>query len=128
MPCWLVLDGHSTGVFNGLIIVRPDAQKTDAIQSNKNLLLSKDANINTKPQLQIDANDVRCTHGATVGQIDQEATFYLQSRGIGLVQARSLLTYAFAADVLERVNITPIRERFEALLMSWLVEGAEKAE
>ena len=123
-----VLDGHSTGVFNGLIIVRPDAQKTDAIQSNKNLLLSKDANINTKPQLQIDANDVRCTHGATVGQIDQEATFYLQSRGIGLAQARSLLTYAFAADLLERVNITPIRERFEGLLMNWLVEGAEKAE
>ena len=120
-----VLDGHSTGVFNGMIIVRPDAQKTDAIQSNKNLLLSEDANINTKPQLQIDANDVRCTHGATVGQIDEEAIFYLRSRGIGLVQARSLLTYAFAADVLECVNITPIRERFEALLMGWLVEGTE---
>ncbi len=121
-----VLDGHSTGVFNGMIIVRPDAQKTDAIQSNKNLLLSEDANINTKPQLQIDANDVRCTHGATVGQIDDEAIFYLRSRGIGLSQARSLLTYAFAADVLERVNITPIRERFEGSLMNWLVEGVEK--
>ena len=122
-----VLDGHSTGVFNGMIIVRPDAQKTDAIQSNKNLLLSDDADINTKPQLQIDANDVRCTHGATVGQIDEEATFYLQSRGIGLSQARSLLTYAFAADVLERVNIAPIRERFEGLLMNWLVKGVEEA-
>ena len=121
-----VLDGHSRGVFNGKIIVRPDAQKTDAIQSNKNLLLSENANINTKPQLQIDANDVRCTHGATVGQIDEEATFYLRSRGIGHAQARSLLTYAFAADVLERVNITPIRERFESLLRNWLVEGAEK--
>ena len=121
-----VLDGHSRGVFNGKIIVRPDAQKTDAIQSNKNLLLSENANINTKPQLQIDANDVRCTHGATVGQIDEEATFYLRSRGIGHAQARSLLTYAFAADVLEHVNITPIRERFESLLMNWLVEGAEK--
>ncbi len=120
-----VLDGRSTGVFNGKIIVRPDAQKTDAIQSNKNLLLSENADINTKPQLQIDANDVRCTHGATVGQIDEEATFYLRSRGIGHAQARSLLTYAFAADVLERISITPIRERFESLLMNWLVEGAE---
>ena len=121
-----VLDGHSRGVFNGKIIVRPDAQKTDAIQSNKNLLLSENADINTKPQLQIDANDVRCTHGATVGQIDEEATFYLRSRGIGHAQARSLLTYAFAAEVLERVNITPVRERFESLLMHWLVEGTEK--
>ena len=120
-----VLDGHARGVFNGKIIVRPDAQKTDAIQSNKNLLLSENADINTKPQLEIDANDVKCTHGATIGQIDEEAVFYLRSRGLGFAQARSLLTYAFAADILERVAIEPVRNRVEATLMSWLTAGAE---
>jgi Fe-S cluster assembly protein SufD len=84
-----VLDGRSTGVFSGKIIVRKDAQKTDAIQSNKNLLLSDQANINTKPQLEIEADDVRCTHGATVGQMDEEALFYLQSRAIGIKEARA---------------------------------------
>ncbi len=123
-----VLDGHSTGVFNGKIIVRPDAQKTDAIQSNKNLLLSEYANINTKPQLEIDANDVKCTHGATVGQIDEEAVFYLRSRGIAYAQARALLTYAFAADILERVSIVPVRDYVEAKLMNWLAgDGREVA-
>jgi Fe-S cluster assembly protein SufD len=115
-----VLDGRSTGVFNGKIIVRADAQKTDAIQNNKNLLLSREADVNTKPQLQIDANDVRCTHGATVGQIDKEAMFYLRSRGISHKEARNLLTYAFAADILERLRIEPIRDHFEAELMNWL--------
>ncbi len=100
-----VLGGRSTGVFNGKIIVRQDAQKTDAIQNNKNLLLSDEATVNTKPQLEIDANDVRCTHGATVGQLDKEAAFYLRSRGIGKEDARNLLTYAFAADILERVKL-----------------------
>ena len=118
-----VLDGQSTGVFNGKIIVRPDAQKTDAIQSNKNLLLSDKAEINTKPQLEIDANDVKCTHGATVGQIDEEAVFYLRSRGIGYAEARALLTYAFAADILERVSLEPVRQRVEGTLMSWLAGG-----
>ena len=83
-----VLDGKSQGVFNGKIIVRPDAQKTDSKQSNKNLLLSEDAMINTKPQLEIFADDVKCTHGATVGQIDPEAVFYLRSRGIGMEEAK----------------------------------------
>ena len=116
-----VLDGHARGVFGGKIIVRPDAQKTDAFQSNKNLLLSENADVNTKPQLEIDANDVKCSHGATIGQIDDEALFYLRSRGIGESQARSLLTYAFAADLLERIKFDPIRDRFESLLMTQLV-------
>src|SRR5690606_3383984 len=85
-----VLDGESRGVFNGKIFVRRDAQKTDAIQNNKNLLLSRKAEIDTKPQLEIDADDVRCTHGATIGQLDDEALFYLQARGIGAAQARHL--------------------------------------
>jgi Fe-S cluster assembly protein SufD len=106
-----VLEGKSQGVFNGKIIVRPDAQKTDSKQSNKNLLLSEDAIINTKPQLEIFADDVKCTHGATVGQIDQEAVFYLRSRGIGAEEARRLLTYAFANDIMERIKFQPLRER-----------------
>ena len=119
-----ILDGHSSGVFNGKVIVRQDAQKTDAKQSNKNLLLSRNAEINTKPQLEIDANDVRCTHGATVGQIDDEAMFYLQSRGINRHDARSLLTYAFAADIIESLNVAPLREPLEQVLLTW-VEQAE---
>jgi Fe-S cluster assembly protein SufD len=121
-----ILDGHSRGVFGGKIIVRPDAQKTDAFQSNKNLLLSEDADVNTKPQLEIDANDVKCSHGATIGQIDDEALFYLRSRGIREPEARSLLTYAFAADLLERMKFEPIRERFESLLMTRLVRPEGK--
>lgn len=120
-----VLDGRSNGVFNGKIIVRADAQKTDAIQNNKNLLLSREAEVNTKPQLEIDANDVRCTHGATVGQLDKESMFYLQSRGINRKEARNLLTYAFAADILERIKIEPIRDHFEAQLMNWLTHLPE---
>lgn len=112
-----VLDGHSRGVFNGKIFVRRDAQKTDAVQSNKNLLLSDTAEVNTKPQLEIDANDVRCTHGATIGQLDAEAAFYLRSRGIGRRQARALLTYAFAADALDRVHPEGLREPFRRLLL-----------
>ena len=117
-----VLDGYARGVFGGKIIVRPDAQKTDAFQSNKNLLLSENADVNTKPQLEIDANDVKCSHGATIGQIDDEAAFYLRSRGLGESEARSLLTYAFAADLLERMKFAPIRDRFESLIMAKLVQ------
>ena len=117
-----VLDGYARGVFGGKIIVRPDAQKTDAFQSNKNLLLSENADVNTKPQLEIDANDVKCSHGATIGQIDDEAAFYLRSRGLGESEARSLLTYAFAADLLERMKFAPVRDRFESLLMTKLVQ------
>ena len=112
-----VLDGRAKGVFNGKIFVRRDAQKTDAVQSNKNLLLADSAEVNTKPQLEIDANDVRCTHGATIGQIDETAAFYLRARGISAAQARNILTYAFAADALERVHDEPLREHFQALLL-----------
>ncbi len=112
-----ILSGSSTGVFNGKIIVRKDAQKTDAIQSNKNLLLSKDATINTKPQLEIWADDVRCTHGATVGQLDAEALFYLRSRGVGAAAAQAMLTNAFAGDVLERIKIAALRTRLEGLIV-----------
>ncbi|MGH9326961.1 MAG: Fe-S cluster assembly protein SufD [Terriglobia bacterium] len=118
-----ILDGKSSGVFSGAIIVRKDAQKTDAIQSNKNLLLSEDAIINTKPELQILADDVRCTHGATIGQLDPEAIFYLRARGIGYESARHLLTRAFANDVIARIRFAPVRERLEASLLARLSEG-----
>src|ERR671924_2067399 len=98
-----ILDGQSSAVFNGKIFVRKDAQKTDAKQTNKNLVLSENSVINTKPELQILADDVRCTHGATIGQLDAEAMFYLRSRGIGKNEARNLLIYAFAQDILDRV-------------------------
>jgi Fe-S cluster assembly protein SufD len=115
-----ILDGRSSAVFNGAIIVRKDAQKTDAIQSNKNLLLSEEAAINTKPELQILADDVRCTHGATVGQLDPDAIFYLRARGLGLEPARHLLTRAFANDVLARIRCAPAREGLEAALFARL--------
>ena len=111
-----ILSGRATGVFNGKIIVRKDAQKTDAIQSNKNLLLSAEASINTKPQLEIYADDVRCTHGATVGQLDAEAMFYLRSRGISADEARRVLITAFASDVVDRVRVAPLRTEIERLV------------
>jgi Fe-S cluster assembly protein SufD len=119
-----ILDGHGTGVFNGKIFVRQDAQKTDAKQTNQNLLLSDDATINTKPQLEIFADDVRCTHGATVGQLDRDALFYLRSRGLGEVEARSLLTYAFASDILERIRVEPLRRELESRLFERLPKSA----
>jgi Fe-S cluster assembly protein SufD len=119
-----ILDGQSRGVFNGKIYVHKDAQKTDAKQTNKNLLLSEDAVINTKPQLEIYADDVRCSHGSTIGQLDQDAMFYLRSRGIGSEAARSLLTYAFAAEMLERVEIEPIRARLERLVLTRFQTGS----
>ncbi len=115
-----ILDGKASAVFNGRILVRKDAQKTDAKQTNKNLVLSEDAVINTKPELQIYADDVRCTHGATIGQLDPEGIFYLQSRGIGKEEARDLLTYAFARDVIDRIRVEPLRERLEQVLFERL--------
>ncbi len=112
-----VLDGKARGVFNGKILVRQDAQKTDAKQTNQTLLLSEDATINTKPQLEIFADDVKCTHGATVGQLDEEQLFYLRARGIGLEQARALLTFAFANDIIGRIKITDLRDRLENILL-----------
>jgi Fe-S cluster assembly protein SufD len=112
-----ILDGRAHGVFNGKIFVHQDAQKTDAKQTNQTLLLSEDAVINTKPQLEIYADDVKCTHGATVGQLDEEGIFYLRTRGIGLEQARSLLTYAFANDIVDRIKIEPLRTQLERELL-----------
>jgi Fe-S cluster assembly protein SufD len=118
-----ILEGHSRGVFNGKIFVRKDAQKTDAKQTNKTLLLSDDAMIDTKPQLEIFADDVKCTHGATVGQLDEEQIFYLRSRGLALDDARDLLTNAFASDVINRINVGPLRELLNAMLHVRLCKG-----
>ena len=118
-----ILDGKSRGVFNGKIFVRRDAQKTDAKQTNKSLLLSDGATIDTKPQLEIFADDVKCTHGATVGQLDEEQVFYLRSRGIGESDARDLLTFAFAGDIINRVHVAPLRGRLEGMLRSRLRQG-----
>lgn len=105
-----VLDGTASAVFNGKVIVRKDAQKTDAKQTNRNLLLSENAVINTKPELQIHADDVRCTHGATIGQLDENAMFYLRSRGIGKDEARNLLVHAFAREIIDRIHPQDLRE------------------
>jgi Fe-S cluster assembly protein SufD len=100
-----ILSGHSSAVFNGKVIVEKDAQKTDAKQTNRNLLLSGDAVINTKPELQIYADDVRCTHGATIGQLEENALFYLRSRGIGQEEARRILVHAFAREIIDRIKL-----------------------
>jgi Fe-S cluster assembly protein SufD len=115
-----ILDGKSRGVFNGRIFVNREAQKTDAKQANNCLLLSDDARINTNPQLEIFADDVKCTHGATVGQLDEDAVFYLRSRGIPDELARHTLIYAFAAEVFGRIKVGAVRERLEADLYDWL--------
>jgi Fe-S cluster assembly protein SufD len=111
-----VLDGHSRAVFNGKVFVKPEAQKTDAKQTNRNLLLSDDARVNTKPQLEIFADDVKCTHGATVGRLDEVALFYARSRGVPAEEAQRLLTYAFAAEVISEVALAPVREELEHLV------------
>lgn len=112
-----VLDDASHGVFNGKVYVRPEAQKTDGKQTNNALLLSEKARIDTKPQLEIFADDVKCTHGATVGRIDDSALFYMKSRGIPNAEARKLLTYAFAAEVLETIPVDALREHLERLTL-----------
>jgi len=117
-----ILTGSANGVFSGKIMVHPDAQKTDAKQSNNCLLLSEEADINSKPQLEIYADDVRCTHGATVGQLNEEAIFYLRSRGISNQQAKNILTYAFAEQVIEGVNIRSVRDQVDKLLLDRLKE------
>ncbi|HLE96049.1 MAG TPA: Fe-S cluster assembly protein SufD [Candidatus Thermoplasmatota archaeon] len=118
-----ILDGKSRGVFDGLILVRKDAQKTDAKQTNKNLLLSDEALVDSNPQLEIFADDVKCTHGSTIGQLDEEAMFYMRARGIGPAAAKSMLTYAFATDVTSRVKIPALRERVDALVVERLPEA-----
>ncbi len=118
-----ILDDRSRAVFNGKVFVHPDAQKTDANQQNKNLLLSKQAEVDTKPQLEIYADDVKCAHGATVGQLDETSLFYLQSRGIDLTTAKDLLTFGFAHDVVNRVPCEELRTYLEKMLMEQLTHG-----
>ncbi|MCA1580837.1 MAG: Fe-S cluster assembly protein SufD [Acidobacteria bacterium] len=115
-----ILDGRSRGVFHGTVLVRKDAQKTDAIQSNKNLLLSRDALVHSTPALEIFADDVKCKHGSTIGQLDAAALFYLRSRGIGEQEARALLTWAFASDVVARFKPQIVREEVERALSTRL--------
>ncbi len=118
-----ILEGRSRAVFNGLIHVHKGAQKTDAKQTNRNLLLSKEALCNSHPQLEIFADDVKCTHGSTTGHLDDLAVFYLRSRGIGEEAARSLLTYAFAADIVERIKVGSVRRELEEFLFRRLPKG-----
>ena len=119
-----VLNGQGHGVFHGRIIVHKDAQKTDAKQTNRNLLLSDDAQIDTKPQLEIYADDVKCTHGATIGQFDDNALFYLRSRGLAEAAARHVLLLAFANECLDRMNSPQVREHLEKLVVAGLPEAA----
>jgi Fe-S cluster assembly protein SufD len=111
-----VLAGEAKAVFNGKVIVRPDAQKSDAQQTNKNLLLTRGAEVDTKPELQIFADDVKCSHGAAIGQLDPEALFYLKSRGIGEAAGRRLLTRGFANEIVARVRDEALRSALEPLL------------
>jgi Fe-S cluster assembly protein SufD len=119
-----ILDDRARGVFHGRIVVHKDAQKTDAKQTNRNLLLSDNARLDTKPQLEIYADDVKCTHGATIGQIEEEQLFYLRSRGIEETSARNLLLYAFAAECLDRMADSPAREFVASLIGERLTELA----
>jgi Fe-S cluster assembly protein SufD len=111
-----VLEGNAKGIFNGKIFVRPQAQKTNAFQSNRNILLSEKATINTKPQLEIWADDVKCSHGCTTGQLDEEAMFYLRSRGIEKNTARAMMLYAFVAEVLENIPNESLKVFIDALV------------
>ncbi|HKA35169.1 MAG TPA: Fe-S cluster assembly protein SufD [Thermoanaerobaculia bacterium] len=122
-----ILAGKSRGVFHGKVIVRPDAQKTDAIQTNKNLLLSREALVNSTPALEILADDVKCKHGSTIGQLDANALFYLRARGIGEEDAKAMLTYGFAADLASRLTVPWVREEVEAFLGGRLVRATEAA-
>lgn len=121
-----ILDGSATAIFNGKVFVRQIAQKTDAKQSNMNLLLSDTATINTKPQLEIWADDVRCTHGATVGHLDDDKIFYLQARGISLSEAREMLLLGFAGEIIEMVQIESLRESLQAELVRWMPNRREE--
>lgn len=111
-----VIDDYATAAFTGRILVQRDAQKTNAFQSCNNLLLTSDAKVNTKPQLEIYADDVKCSHGATVGQLDENAMFYLRSRGLGIEEARILLMYAFAYEVVEKIKVEPLKEQIRTLV------------
>ncbi|MBL7685010.1 MAG: SufD family Fe-S cluster assembly protein, partial [Deltaproteobacteria bacterium] len=119
-----ILDDHAQGVFNGRVLVKPKAEKTSSKQMNKNLLLSQEAVINTKPLLEIFHNDVKCNHGATIGRLDANQLFYLRSRGIDLDRARSILTYAFADEVLHSISLPSLRKKLEQNIFSKLMSRA----
>lgn len=122
-----VLGGSSRAVFDGKVIVHPGAQQSDASQVNRNLLLSEKAEVDTKPRLEIWADDVKCSHGATVGPLDADQVFYLRSRGLDDAAARALLTHAFAAEMVQRVGLAPLRERLDSLLHAWATATEEAA-
>ncbi len=113
-----IVDGAAHAVFNGKIMVRPGAQRTDSSQSSRNLLLNAKARVDTKPQLEIFADDVKCAHGATVGQLDSEEVFYLKSRGLSEITARNLLTYAFGAEIIDRISVASLRHRLEQTVLA----------
>jgi Fe-S cluster assembly protein SufD len=115
-----ILDGKARAVFNGKVFVRHDAQKTDAMQTNKNLLLSNEARVDTKPQLEILADDVKCAHGAAVGQIDEDELFYLKTRGLHHDLARNLLTYGFAEEVIGKIKVDSIRDQLDEAVLNRL--------
>jgi len=123
-----ILDGRSKGVFHGRILVQRPAQKTDAKQTNKNLLLSDDATADTKPQLEIYADDVKCTHGATIGQLNEESIFYLRARGIGAERARRMLIHAFAGEIIERIRYAPAREELDKVIWDRLEANPQISE
>jgi Fe-S cluster assembly protein SufD len=111
-----IMDDNSKGVFNGKIYVRPNAQKTNAFQANRNILLTDKATVNTKPQLEIWADDVKCSHGCTTGQLDDEAVFYLQSRGISKETARAMMLYAFAGEILDNISHPELKTYLDQLV------------
>lgn len=121
-----VMDGHGQGVFNGRVVVRPGAAGTDAAQTNKNLLLSDHAEVDTRPRLEILADDVKCTHGAAVGRLDEDAVFYLRSRGVPHLAARGLLIYAFVNEMVERIRPEPLRSRVEKLVADRLATSGDE--
>jgi Fe-S cluster assembly protein SufD len=123
-----ILAGQGRGVFHGKIVVHKDAQQTDARQTNKNLLLSPEASVDTKPQLEIFNNDVKCSHGSTIGQMDENSLFYLRTRGLGEEEARSLLTYAFASELVNRMTLEPLRTKLNDLIMTWLPRSQQLKE
>jgi Fe-S cluster assembly protein SufD len=122
-----ILDANGRAVFNGKVFVREGAQKTDALQTNKNLLLSPQARVDTKPQLEIYADDVKCAHGAAIGQLDQDQLFYLEARGINPELGKSLLTYGFAEEVIEKIGIESIRTELDKAVMSRLHTRLEQS-
>jgi Fe-S cluster assembly protein SufD len=118
-----ILDGNSRGIFDGTIIVEEGAQKTNSRQVNRNLLLSESAIIDSKPTLEIHNDDVKCSHGSTIGQLDEEALFYLRARGISEAEARNLLIYAFASEIVDRMKVQPVKDAIRAAMFQRIPKG-----